>query len=330
MTSAFVFDRDSDQRHLTDASLAQARQARTVVLGEDCVIGDAVCAMGVFDGVHEGHRYIIGAAIEQAADLGVPTCIITFDSDPDELFLSAERQRKLLNNADRLAWLATLDVAYVLVIPFDGVLAARSPRDFLDSVIAPHCTPRAIHVGHDFHFGSRALGTVANLRDWSEERGCEVHGHELFTSRGAPVTATRIRDLLVAGRLAEANALLKRPFYLRGRVVPGRYVGHELGFPTANIVPDIGLVVPGDGVYGGYVLVNDVPYPAAVSVGAPVTFELSAATIEAHLLDFADNLYGAEVKLVFVEYLRGMRAFDGVEELIATVNSNIAWVRDNL
>ncbi|MDR2197038.1 MAG: riboflavin biosynthesis protein RibF [Coriobacteriales bacterium] len=325
-----------DKRELTDAWLTAAQRARIVDLkadvpfGEPCVIDEAVCAMGVFDGVHEGHRYIIGTAVKQAASLGLPVAVITFDHDPDELFLPLERQRKLMTNEDRLAHLATLEVAHVLVIPFDEALAARSPRDFLDGVIAAQGTPRAIHVGRDFHFGSRALGTVDDLRQWGSKRGCEVVGHDLLTTDGAAVRATRIRDALAAGHLEEANNLLRRPFYLRGRVVPGRYVGRELGFPTANIVPEAGLAPLGDGVYGGYVLVDDLPYKAAISVGVPVTFSETNATIEAHLLDFTGDLYGAHVKLAFVEYLRPMRAFESVEELVRTVNANIAWVQENL
>jgi riboflavin kinase/FMN adenylyltransferase len=235
-----------------------------------------------------------------------------------------------MTNSDRLAWLATSGVDHVLSVPFDVTVAGMEPNAFLDMVFKQALTPVGVHVGSNFHYGRRASGTVDDLRVWAAGHGCTVDAHELLGDGGVPVSATRIRDCLQAGRLDEATRLLTRPYYVHARVVPGRMEGRHLGFPTANIVLRDGLVRPADGVYGGYVYVGDEMYRAATSVGVPATFAAAAATIEAHLLDFEGDLYGREVELSFIEYLRPMKAFTNTTELQETVNKNITWVRENL
>ena len=159
----------------------------------------------------------------------------------------------------------------------------------------------------------------------------EVRSHELFEMEGAPITATRIRLLLEDGRIEDANRLLGRRYSLRGTVLAGRGEGADMGFRTANlVVPDI-LRVLGDGVYAAYALVGGARYKAAVNVGVAASFaDRATATCEAHLLDFEGDLYGEEVELEFAAWLRPMRKFDDIDELIATVMGNIQWVRDNL
>jgi riboflavin kinase/FMN adenylyltransferase len=224
--------------------------------------------------------------------------------------------------------LTTCGADGVLVIPFDALFASQSPFDFLNASIAAHGKVRGIHVGADFRFGAKAAGTVDDLRVWGADRDCETFAHTLLPDEGLPVTATRIRDALQTGELALANKLLTRPYYLRARVASGRNVGKELGFATANLELEQRLVRPADGVYAGIVPLDGVHYKAAISVGVPATFEGAAATIEAHLLDFEGDLYGQELKVFFVEYLREMRPFSSVEELQRTVQSNIAHVRE--
>ncbi|MDR2587202.1 MAG: riboflavin biosynthesis protein RibF [Coriobacteriales bacterium] len=286
-----------------------------------------VCAIGVFDGLHEGHRFLIDEAIGQARRLGLPAVAITFDRDPDELFLEPAAQRKLLINEDRISMLAASGVDVVLVIPFDAAFASKKPLEFLNAVLAAHGTVRGIHIGSDFRFGYHAIGTVDDLRLWSAEHDCEIFAHRLLSSEGLPVTATRIRDALQAGELALANRLLARPHFLWARVAEGRSMGRQLGFPTANLELEERLVKPADGVYAGVVEVAGELYRTAVSVGVPATFAGAPPTIEAHLLDFEGDLYGQRLRIFFLEYLREMRGFASVEELQRTVQHNIAQAR---
>jgi riboflavin kinase/FMN adenylyltransferase len=315
-------------------SAESKRQARVVRLPAAFAPGAFVCAIGVFDGLHEGHQFVIGEAIKQARRLGIPAVAITFDRDPDEHFLTPENQRKLLVNEDRIRFLAVSGVDAVLVIPFDAELSAQGPFEFLDTVLAAHGDPRGIHVGADFRFGHRALGTVGDLRAWAARRDCEIFAHRLLTDEGLPVTATRIRDALQAGELALANQLLTRPYFLWARVTEGRGVGRDLGFPTANLKLEERLVRPADGVYAGVVTLDDAHadaterlFRAAISVGVPTTFGQAPATIEAHMLDFDGDLYGRRLKVCFLKYLRPMRPFASVEELQRAVQTNIEQTR---
>jgi riboflavin kinase/FMN adenylyltransferase len=287
-------------------------------------LGAFVCAIGVFDGMHEGHQFIIGKMVEQARALGVPAVVITFDQDPDELFLAPSSQRKLLINEDRIDFLAKSGADIVLVIPFDVVFASKEPSEFLDTVIAAQGIPRGIHIGSDFHFGHKARGEVDDLRRWATGHGCEISACQLFTNEGLPVTATRIRNALEAGELTLAHQLLTRPYFLWARVNEGRGMGTTLGFPTANLELEERLVKPAAGVYAGVVAVDGKSYRAAISVGVPATFGQGAPTIEAHLLDFSGDLYGCRLRVFFLEYLRKMRAFANIEELQRAIQTNIA------
>ena len=304
-----------------------SKLAQIVYMSDELSLGDFTCAIGVFDGMHEGHRYVIGEAVNQAKELGVGSVAITFDRDPDELFLGLEQQRKLLTNQDRIAHLALSGVDMVLVIPFDAVFAAATPLEFLNASIAVHGRALGIHVGADFRFGHRATGGVDELRLWAARRGCGIFAHNLLADEGLSVTSTRIRNALEQGQLGLANQLLTRPHYLWAKVVPGRSLGRELGFPTANLEPEPMLVQPADGVYAGLVAVDGRLYRSAVSVGLPATFEVAAPTIEAHILDFDGDIYGQQVQLFFINYLRPMRSFSSVQELVATVNTNIEQAR---
>ncbi|MEG2982894.1 MAG: riboflavin biosynthesis protein RibF [Raoultibacter sp.] len=291
----------------------------------------ASCAFGVFDGVHRGHRFLLGCAQQTAADVPAAgrSIALTFDSDPDEAF-HPDRLKKLLTNADRLEMLATTGVDAVVVLPFTRDFAALSPMEFLQKTFGGHA-PAYLHVGFDFHFGAKAAGSVAELKAWAQPFGTQICAHDLKSDDGAPITATRIRLLLDAGDIQEANKLLGRPYYLRGVVEAGRGQGRDMGFHTANLSPAFAFRVLGEGVYAGFATVAGARYKAAVSVGvSPVFAGEATASCEVHILDFSGDLYGQEIKVEFIEFLRPMIKFESTEALVATVMSNIAYVRENL
>ncbi len=287
------------------------------------------CAFGVFDGVHRGHRYLIDCARATARKGGGRSLALTFDIDPDER-LHPTRLRKLMTNEDRLAMLAESGVDAVAVLPFTDEFASSAPDDFLLQTFNG-LPPAFLHVGFDFRFGAKAAGTVKDLDAWSAAVGTQVCAHDLKGADGSPITATRIRLLLAKGDIEEANCLLGHPYFMSGIVEPGRGEGADLGFRTANLVVPEQLRPVGDGVYAAWAEVEGVRYRAAVNVGVAATFsDRATATCEVHLLDFEGDLYGKPIKVEFHHWLRPMRKFDDVEELIATVKGNIAWVRENL
>lgn len=287
------------------------------------------CAFGVFDGVHQGHRFLLNCARETARQSGGPSVALTFDIDPDEVF-NAQRLKKLMTNEERLSMLAATGVDAVVALPFTREFAASTPEEFLVQTF-DGAVPSFLHVGFDFKFGSHASGTVKDLDVWGTNGGTQVRAHSLKSEDGAPITATRIRFLLSEGDIAEANRLLGRPYFVTGVVEPGRGEGADFGFRTANLAVPDQLRTLGDGVYAAWAEVDGVRYKAAVNVGVAATFaDQATATCEVHLLDFAGDLYGVPIKVEFLHWLRSMRKFDDVDELIATVQGNIAWVRKNL
>ena len=292
------------------------------------IFAGASCAFGVFDGLHTGHRFLLDQAIA-TRKAGERAVAITFDIDPDEVF-HPDRLKKLMRNADRLSALEASGVDDVVAFPFTKDFFSRPPLDFLD-VAFPAGAPAHMHVGEDFRFGARAAGTVATLQEWGSRAGCEIHPHDLVSADGAPITATRIRKLLLDCQLDEANRLLGHPYALRETVRPGRGDGADMGFATANLQVRPHDRVLGEGVYAAYALVDGVRYKAAASVGVSPTFEAtSTADMEVHILDFEGDLVGRDIVVEFVKHLRPMIKFDTTEELIATVMGNIQWVRDNL
>ncbi|WP_165173011.1 riboflavin biosynthesis protein RibF [Adlercreutzia sp. ZJ242] len=291
----------------------------------------ASCAFGVFDGVHAGHRFIIGEAVRKARELGARAVVVTFDRDPDEVFAAGEL-RKLMSNEQRLQALCELEgVDDVVALAFTRDFAALEPEAFLERAFGGTHVPAALFVGRDFRFGARASGDVGVLERWGARHGMLVAPHDLLELDGAPVTATRIRGLLQEGAVGQAARLLGAPYRMAGVVQPGRGEGRDMGFRTANLhVPDE-LRALGDGVYAAYAHVGGMRYKAAVSVGVSPTFEGKAlANVEAHILDFSGDLYGDVVELEFMSWLRPMMTFATLEDLISTVNGNIAWVRENL
>ena len=287
------------------------------------------CAFGVFDGLHTGHQYLIGQAVETNDVPGGRSIVITFDIDPDEVF-HPDRLKKLSRNADRLDALVHAGADDVVVLPFTPAFFGQPPEDFLANTF-PQGAPAHLHIGEDFRFGAKAAGNVETLREWGARVGCQIHAHHLVSADGVPITATRIRRLLLDCKIKEANRLLGRPYSIRETVHKGRGDGADFGFATANLQVIEHDRVLGEGVYAAYATIDGTRFKAAVSVGVSPTFEAtSTANMEVHILDFEGDLVDKPITVEFIEFLRPMIKFDSTEELIATVMGNIQWVRDNL
>ena len=273
-------------------------------------LGAASIAIGVFDGVHRGHQELIEALVRDARAHGCKAVVVTFDPDPD-VVVSPSPAQKLMTTADRLHALAQTGVDAVVAVPFTPEVAALDHVGFL-ALLSRVVDIRSILVGSDFRLGRGGASGVAE--------------------GGEAICATRIRHELGQGHVELAAELLGRPYMVRGGVIRGRHEGSGMGFPTANLqVPD-GIQVPADGVYEGLVLVDDTAWPAAVNVGLPPTYadDAASAHLEANLIGYTGDLYGASVSLAFTRWLRPSRVFDSLDELIATVEGNIEDIRHNL
>lgn len=273
-------------------------------------------AVGEFDGVHLGHRAVI-----EGSDT-----VLTFEPHPLAV-VRPEVAPKLLTSLERKAELvAQLGVEELVVIPFDTAFAHRSARDFIDDVLVGTLQATRVSVGDDFRFGHGAQGDTALLR---ADGRFEAHVTPLVEVEGEVVSSTHIRGLVLAGEVDHAAVFLGAPFAMRGEVVPGDRRGRTLGFPTANLVPDEALVCPGHGIYATRVAWDGERHVAAVNVGVRPTFESGRGVlVEAYVLDWAGDLYGAQLTVEFVTRLRGERRFDSAEALVAQMHADVAAARE--
>jgi riboflavin kinase / FMN adenylyltransferase len=280
-------------------------------------------AVGTFDGVHVGHREVI-----EGAD-----SVLTFEPHPVSI-VAPQHTPKLLTTLERKAELiASLGVRELIVIPFDAAFAARGASEFVDDVLVGTLGARQVAIGENFRFGHKAQGDPRLLA--AEERFATVV-HPLLEVDGEVVSSSHIRGLVLAGEVGRANELLGAPFMLSGVVTHGDERGRELGFPTANLIPVEALACPGHGVYACLAdTLTGTPSgaqaggrPAAVSIGVRPTFKTGRGElIEAYILDFDGDLYGSELRLRFLERLRGERRFATAEALIEEMHADVARAR---
>ncbi|MGY1711848.1 bifunctional riboflavin kinase/FAD synthetase [Geodermatophilus sp. SYSU D00758] len=304
-------------------------------------LGRTVVTVGMYDGVHRGHQELIGAAVRRARGMGRPCLLLTFDPHPSEVIRPGSHPA-ILTSLDRKAELvAELGVDAMCVLPFTPEFMRLSPETFTHTVLVEHLHAAAVVVGQNFTYGHRAAGTVESLAVEGRRFGFAVEGVALAgeTSEDGEITisSTYIRACVAAGDMASAARALGRPHRVEGVVVRGDRRGRELGYPTANVESPPYTAVPADGVYAGSLVLRDPrtgatvsTTPAAVSVGTNPTFQGSRRTVEAHLLDFDGDLYGEHVGVEFVERLRPMLAFSGVEELVAAMDDDVVRTREVL
>lgn len=325
--NAYPLDVDSARRLVCQSVFANACDA-TDVAGD----GPAIMVLGAFDGLHLGHRSLVRTAVEDARRRHLPCVAVTFDPDPSELLFPDDSQPRLLSVPDRLRALRSAGVDHAVSIPFTPELAALSPEEFVKGPLRAIATPKALHVGSNFRFGHLGAGTVATLRELGRAYGFDTVESPLLEVDGARISSTRIRQLLAApGELALANGLLGRCHFVHGVIEHGRGEGASFGFPTANVRCDQRSCMPSQGVYGGYATMGGTAWPAAINVGAPPSFSgPDHLFLEANLVGFSGDVYGAEADVSFVEWLRPSRRFSSLDELERVVLGNIEWVRTNL
>ncbi|HWW67142.1 MAG TPA: bifunctional riboflavin kinase/FAD synthetase [Solirubrobacterales bacterium] len=268
-------------------------------------------AIGTFDGVHLGHQAVIYHA----------DTVLTFDPHPLEVIHPAALPKLIMPFAVKRDVIEGLGVRELVVIPFDREFATVTAEDFIERVLVERLGAERVSVGENFRFGARAQGDPDMLGARAE---FETRVVPLVEVDGETVSSTRIRALVAAGDMEGARHCLGAPFMVEGAVVEGDQRGRELGFPTANIVPDDRLAIPGHGVYAAFA--DGVP--AAVNVGVRPTFETGRGVlIETYLIDREEDLYGKTLRVAFVARLRGEKRFAGVEELIAQMRLDVEDAR---
>ncbi len=278
----------------------------------DATPRDRHVAIGVFDGVHKGHQAVIDDADTVLSFDPHPLTIIHPEAAP-KLIMPPDVKRDVIDG---------LGVEELVVIPFDKEFSQIPAEGFIEQVLIDRLGAKRVSVGENFRFGAKAKGTPGMLAGRDE---FETRVVPLVEVDGETVSSSRVRALVAAGEVGAAMRCLGAPFMLEGRVVEGDRRGRELGFPTANVVPDDRLVVPGHGVYAAFA--NG--HPAAVNVGIRPTFETGRGLlVESYLIDHEEDLYGKNLRVAFVSRLRGERRFPSAEELIPQMHRDVAEARE--
>jgi riboflavin kinase/FMN adenylyltransferase len=300
----------------------------------------SVVTIGAYDGVHLGHQAVIAAVRQRAEADGLRSAVVTFDRHPAAVVRPATAPRLLTDLGQKLELLEATGVDLCLVISFDEVRSKEPAEDFVREVLVDRLHAKVVIVGDDFHFGHQRQGDVALLTAMGAELGFIVQGLELVDAAGNVArgpgdraSSTAIRHALVEGDLERATTMLGRPYEVRGVVAHGDERGRELGFPTANVSVPGEVLLPADGIYAGWLERADgTVLPAAISLGRRPTFyvESNVSLLEAHLLDFAGDLYDEAVRVRFVARRRGEVRFDSVEALVEEIARDVEWTREAL
>lgn len=289
----------------------------------------SVVALGAFDGIHLGHRAILGTAVSRGTMRSTQVVVCTFDRHPMEVLQPGRAPVLITTLAERLDLIAQTGVDLTLVLPFTPALASVEPEAFVKDLVVGRLRAQEVVVGFNHTFGRGARGNADLLQNLGERVGFVTHVVPPLLVDGAPVSSSEIRAALKEGDVVRAARYLGRPYSIAGVVTRGAGRGRTLGFPTANLDPDRPLLVR-TGVYACRAEIDDRLEPAVVNVGIRPTFGSNDLAIEAYLLDFSGDLYGARLRLHFVGYLRPEQKFQSVDELKIQIGRDVNAARQRL
>jgi riboflavin kinase/FMN adenylyltransferase len=298
----------------------------------------SACAIGMFDGVHAGHVMVLENALREARIRGLPSVVVSFANHPQ--FLISRTPTQLLSTLEeRLETFEKMGFEHALILEFNEWLKNLPAEAFIQQVLLDRLGTRSVTVGYDHRFGKNRLGDGEMLQRIGREKGFEVQIIEpvrttldTMAGGGQIVSSTLIRKLLAYGDIRQANRLLGHPYRLAGIVEKGLQRGRQLGFPTANLAIDSHRLIPGNGTYGGYALLNDCTYPAVCNIGLSPTFgDQIRKRVEVHLMGYeAPDFYEQTLQMVFLEKIRDEQKFPGVDALIAQIHQDCHHVRESM
>ncbi|MCA9223206.1 MAG: bifunctional riboflavin kinase/FAD synthetase [Planctomycetales bacterium] len=292
----------------------------------DADVRGGALTIGNFDGVHRGHAAIIERLKAQAAKVGGPAVVFTFDPHPVRL-LRPEAAPPPLTWTDRKAeLLAELGVDAVIAYPTDRALLALTAAEFFQRIVRDALAARAVVEGPNFYFGRDRQGNTETLRQFCQDADVALDIVTPIVAGESFISSSRIRDCVARGDVDEARRLLTRPYRIRGLVTHGARRGNTIGFPTANIAA-VDTLLPGEGVYAGRAYVDEAVIPAAINIGPNPTFSEQQLKVEAHLLDYSGSLYGRTLEVDFLARLRDTRPFASVDALVQQLQHDVGETR---
>jgi riboflavin kinase / FMN adenylyltransferase len=286
---------------------------------------DTVLTVGSFDGVHAGHKVLINTVLDKSAALNARSVIVTFDPHPREIINPGASGIKLLSTLEeRSELLADLGIDEMIVIPFDRDFSLLTSEEFVRDIIWKKIGLTEFVIGYDHQFGRNREGTIETVQRLGRELGFDTHIVSKQEVGDKTVSSTVIRKAIQAeGDMKIAATLLERMYILNGTVVHGEKRGNKIGYPTANIHPENPKkIIPKRGVYAVWIRVGGEYYGGMMNIGIRPTFEGSSETLEVHIFDFDENIYGVEVQVQFIDRIRDERSFSGIEELKKQLDSD--------
>ncbi len=283
-----------------------------------------VLTIGNFDGVHLGHQHIFRLVEEKAREIGGESIVYTFEPHPVAVLAPEHKPLLITPLEEKLRLIAEQGMDVAILANFSDKFASQTPEDFVKTILYDQIKIRQLYVGHDYTFGKDRRGNIALLKEMGRKLGFNVEVVEAVRVGGMVVSSTLIRELIQKGELREATKLLGRNYLLCGQVIHGHGRGSKkLGFPTANLKP-AGALLPKPGIYAVRAIFEGKRYPAVANLGWNPTFHDQKFSIEVHILDFNQDIYGQPLRVEFVERLRDEATFRGPEELVTQIKKDIA------
>ncbi len=275
-----------------------------------------VVGLGVFDGLHLGHQKLIKRLIRQSRTLGTKSVLVTFSPHP-------QAEDGIYSLSHRLKLLEGLGVETCLVIRFSSSFRKISAQDFLQKILKPKINPAVVFVGKNFTFGKNAEGNYQMLKDYSQAEGFKLKAIDVLTSHSSSISSSAIRGLIKQGKLKRAKELLGRPVIILGRVIRGYHIGRMLGYPTANVLPDHEILPP-FGVYAAHVKLGKKFFDGICYIGTRPTIKKSnKISVEVHIFNLRNNIYGRSIQIEFVKKIRGQKHFNSTQELSQRISQDI-------
>lgn len=294
-------------------------------------IGKTAVTIGKFDCLHLGHQSLFSNLIQAAKGASLVPTVVTFDRHPDHLLRPDRAKLPIIGKTQKHSIIESLGAAVLVELEFNQALASKTPEQFVKEILVDTLHAKVVMVGQGFRFGNQGSGDTQTLRELGQQYGFSVLEVKPIEIDGETVSTTRVRNLLDEGNVSAVAKLLGRVHVAVGIVEHGLKIGRKIGFPTANLSREAEGYLPLDGVYSGWLVSEGIRYPAAHSVGINETFQAVPRLVESHVLDETElDLYDKVVTLEFIDFVRPVEKFDGVDSLVAQINLDLEVVRQQL
>lgn len=289
-----------------------------------------ILTIGNFDGVHKGHQKLLNRLVTHSRERGRKSTVMTFSPHPMEVLSPEIPFLRIMDPAHKERVLGEMGVDLLAVVPFNTTISSMTPEDFIRNFLLKLFPLDGLVIGENFRFGKNRQGSVEDFQRILPAEGVTVEAIPPVLEDGTRISSSRIRNLVLAGHVREAMQLLTRPFQIEGPVIDGERRGRKIGFPTLNILPPPGRILPPNGVYATMTRVGGNSYPGVSYIGSRPTFGKGAIILETHLFDFSGDLYGLMAEVQFIDYLRGEKSFHNPDELIRSIRQDAEKSRDLL